>query len=350
MTTPAEVALLRLAAQRLVGPVEVPVQAVGWLTALQAQDLPGALVSVALRTRARSVPDVVAALDAGLVVRSWPLRGTLHLVAAQDLAWLLDLCAPRVVRGSAGRHRQLGLDAAQLDRAAAVAVEALSGGRLLARAGLFAAWAAAGVSPEGQRGVHLLRHLSLCGVTVLGPMVGAQQQVALLDEWVPSPRRLERDEALGELAVRYFRSHGPAPLADLVRWAQLTVTDARAALALARPHLEAVDVDGTEHLLDPATPGLLAAARAAADGVLLLPGFDELVLGHGDRSAVVAPEHADRVVPGGNGMFLRTVVVAGRAVGTWAPDRRGGLAATPFTAFPPGVEAALPAAYADLPR
>ena len=105
-------------------------------------------------------------------------------------------------------------------------------------------------------------------------------------------------------------------------------------------------------MLDPATPELLAEHRAAASGTFLLPGFDEFVLGYGDRSAVLEPEHFQQIVPGNNGMFRPTVVHQGRIVGTWGWAGRGAkrvVSATPFTTWPEGVEARIPGLAADLP-
>jgi hypothetical protein len=134
VTTPHEIALLRLVAQGIAGPRQPrAVDVVRWLTAMQAQDLPGALTSAALRLAAPDRAQVVLALSSGEVVRSWPMRGTLHLVAAADLVWLVELLAPRVVAGSAARQRQLELDQEQLDRARSLAVDALCGGRRLRR-------------------------------------------------------------------------------------------------------------------------------------------------------------------------------------------------------------------------
>ena len=86
------IAAMRLTAQRL-GTVRSasPADAVRWMLAIQAQDLPGAKWSLGLRTQGCTRADADAALDAGEVVRSWPLRGTLHLVAAEDIGWLLSL-------------------------------------------------------------------------------------------------------------------------------------------------------------------------------------------------------------------------------------------------------------------
>lgn len=349
----SEVGLLRIVAQRLAGePAATAADAVRWLTAVQAQDPKGALTSVALRTAARSRAEVEQAFDAGEVVRSWPMRGTLHLVAAQDLPWMLPLLTPRVLAGAAARRAQLDIDDRTIDRTGALTSEALQGGRRLARAELLAAWNAGGLDTSSQRGYHLIAHLAQTGLVCFGPTAGGEQLLVLVDEWIREPRRLERDEALAELALRFLRSHGPAPVADLVRWTGLRAADARTGVDLVRDQLEVLDVDGVEHLMDPHTPERLAAARREAAGVLLLPGFDELMLGYGDRSAMLAPEHADRIVPGGNGVFRPTVIARGGVVATW---KRGGRTAAPtleldaFTPLPARVATAARQAWTRLP-
>ena len=353
MRTPADIGRLRLAAQRLAGsPARDAAEVVRRLTAVQAQDYGGAVTSVALRSAARSRGEVEQALDAGGIVRTWPMRGTLHFVAAEDAAWLLALLAQRVLRASAGRRTRLGLDDAELERGRRLTVAALAGGSRLTRRELFGLWDEAGVATAGQRGIHLLQYLALTGTIVFGPTRGRQQLIVLSEEWLPATRRLERDEALAELAWRYFAGHGPATLRDLARWAGLPLTDARAGLAAARPRLDVLEIDGTEHFLDPETPERLAAAGPAADGVLLLPGFDEFLLGYGDRSAVLGPKHAERIAPGGNGVFRPTVVSGGRVVGVWRHIADGGrrtFAAEPFESFSPQVTAAIERAHAALP-
>ena len=353
MTSPHEVALLRLVAQRLAGPpLPDAATTVRWLTAVQAQDSPGALTSVALRTEGGTRAVVEAALDAGEVVRSWPMRSTLHLVAAEDLGWIQQLCGPRVLAGAAKRRATLGLTEAEAERARELAVAALLGGGRRTRAALLRAFDEGGVATTGQRGYHLLWYLAQTGTLCLGPTDGGEQLFVLTDEWIAKPRRLDREEALAELALRFFRGHGPATVPDLARWSGLTVTDSRAGLALVRDQLGSIDVDGTEHLLDPATPELLDTVREQARGLFLLPGFDEFVLGYGDRSAVLDPAFADRIVPGGNGMFRPTVVHDGRIVGTWRWTGKGAkrtAAAEPFTEFDDALREAIAARAAALP-
>lgn len=353
MLTPHEVARLRLAAQHIAGSgAATATETVRRLTAMQAQDPAGVLTSVALRTRAGTRQGVEAAMDAGEVVKSWPMRGTLHLVAAEDLPWLLELTAPRVVAGAARRRAALDLDPSTLERAREVALRTLAGGRRLRRAELLGRWDEAGLTTSGQRGYHMLWHIAQTGTLCFGPVRDGEQLVVLVAEWIPQPRRLDREEALGELALRYFRSHGPATVKDFTRWTNLVAADVRTGLALARPRLAGIEVDGVEHLLDPDVPGLLAACREHARGVFLLPGFDEYVLGYGDRRAALPVEHAERIVPGSNGVFRPTVIADGQVVGTWQRAGRGaqrGPVATPFTSFTDGVRAGIERAYAALP-
>ncbi len=283
------------------------------MLALQAQDYPGVKWSVGIRYPQPSEAAVDAAFQAGDIVRSWPLRGTLHLVPAEDVGWLLALTAPRVLRSAAARRAYLGLEEADVERAREIAIASLAGSRVLSRDALLAAIAAGGVSTTGQRAYHLLWYLAQTGTLVLGAPLGRQQTFALLDEWVRSPRRLQHEEALGELALRYFRSHGPATDRDLARWSALTLTDVRRGLAASRRLLATVEVEGVTYHL---APEILEAASPATS-VNLLPGFDEYLLGYGDRSAALAAEHSQAVVPGGNGMFKPTIVVDGQVVGTW---------------------------------
>lgn len=348
-----EIGLLRLVAQRIAGPPCATVtEAVRRLTAAQAQDYPGALTSIALRTEEASRKAVEAALNAGAVVRSWPMRGTLHFVVADDLAWMLELMAGRVIAGAGSRRARLELGDETIERARHTAIGTLAGGGQLRRSELLATWEQAGIATTGQRGYHLIGHLAQTGTLCFGPVRDGEQALVRLDEWVPEPRQPSREEALGELALRYFRGHGPATVKDFARWTKLTVTDARAGLATAQPELERLDVDGTSYFMDPDTPERLESYRSSARGVFLLPGFDEYILGYADRSAVVPDAYADQLVPGNNGMFRATVVSSGQVVGTWKRSGRGvdqTALATPFTSFTRRVSDAIPRLYDALP-
>ena len=299
-------------------------QIVRSMLAIQGQDLPGARWSIGLRGDGLTDDDVCASFDAGDIVRSWPMRGTLHVAAAEDIGWMLELMASRVTRASATRRAALGITGEDLELARDASFAALGGRRALSREALLTAIAASGIVIDGQRAYHLLGYLAQTGILVLGPIIGKQQAFVLLEEWVPTPRRLGREEALGELAGRYFRSHGPATERDLARWSGLPLGDVRRGMALCENGLARLEIGGIVYHLAPEVLDTVPAAHPepVLPDVRLLPGFDEFLLGYGDRSAALAPEHAAAVVPGGNGMFLPTIVIDGEVMGTWKRTTR----------------------------
>ena len=298
-------------------PVARPTDVAGvveWFGAMQAQDVASGMWSLGVRLPGRTLDDVREALERREALRTWPMRGTVHLVPARDARWMLEVTGVRTLAGAAARRATLGLTEAEADRAADVLGAALAGGGRLTRAQCLATLNAAGIETAGQRGYHLLWYASQRGVTCIAPHVGTEQTFALLEEWVPDPRRPERDEALGILALRYFRSHGPTTAQDFARWTGLTVTDARRGITVAGDALAAVHVDGREALVDAA---LLDAPREPVDDLHVLPGFDEYLLGFRDRALMLDPAHQQAVIPGGNGVFQATVVRGGRVAGTW---------------------------------
>lgn len=319
---------LRLASQRLAGDdATSAAEVVRWMTAMQAQDLPAALWAVGVRVPGAGIADVRAAIDAGAVVRSWPIRGTLHLVAPEDLRWMLELTAERLTRSIAARHRQLDIAWSDIEKARDLALDRILAGGPISRSELFKVFDAGGQPTQGQRGIHLLGSLCRHGWLVLGPLSGNQQLVAAFDEWIPVSRTLEREEALAEFLLRYFRSHGPATLRDFAWWTQLPLTEVRAAFENVRQKLEELEIEGTSYWLSPHVAALLETGLPGARSVHLLPGFDEFVLGYADRSLVLDPEYSDLIVPGGNGVFKKTVVGAGKVIGTWALQGSGPRAA-----------------------
>ena len=291
-----------------------------WFGAMQAQDVHSALWSLGSRMPGATLAEVSAALERKEALRTWPMRGTVHLVPARDAAWMVAILGARPLAQGERRRAMLGLDEADANRAVAALASALEGGNRLTRAECVEAIRAAGFETAGQLGYHLLWYASQLGVTAIAPHVGTEQTFVLLDEWVPDPVRPERDEALGIIAERYFRSHGPAPLKDFVRWTGLTVSDAQRGVHTAGDALVPVETVGG--------PMLAAADALDAPGTVTVPpwlapaGFDEYMLGYGQRDLLLRPEHARAVVPGNNGMFRATLVRDGEVVGVWTRTKR----------------------------
>jgi hypothetical protein len=308
---------MRLRSQRIeYSPRTGVTETVRHLLAMQAQDFAQALWAVGVRTPGSRRSDVLAALERAEVVRSLPMRGTLHFVAAKDLGWMLSLTAERMLASAAGRLRALDIDPATLDRSAEIVAAALTGGGRLSRTEFMALLESNGISTAGQRGYHIIFVLCQRRLICWGPPSGTQQALVLLDEWVAAPRLLERNEALREFALRYFTGHGPATPRDFAWWTKLTLTDARAAIALAADELtELRNGDDPYWVASRQVDAAPASRRRSA--VHVLPGFDEYLLGYQDRALPLAAEHSQRIVPGSNGIFLPLIVSKGRVIGTW---------------------------------
>lgn len=344
----ADLLRMRRLAHALDGePEPTPVGVARRMLAVQAQDFAAGCLALAVRTASTTRAGVRAELDAGRIVRSWPMRGTLHFVPSEDLRWMLSLTAGRMLASLASRHRQLELEAPDFALARDTVTAALAGGEHIGRTELMALWEEAGIATTGQRGSHLIYYLAQTGVLCWGPTHGNQQALVLLDEWVPTPRTLEPDEAWAEYLLRYLRGHGPATIRDFVWWTKGTVAGAKTALAVLGDAVTTIEVEGVEHLVttdlaDRATGR--PESRAERETVRLLPAFDEYLLGYRDRSPVLDDEHAATIVPGGNGVFQPVLIVRGRVAGTW---RRGvdGPEVMPFHPLTAGQTASLGRAH-----
>jgi hypothetical protein len=283
------------------------------LGAVQAQDYASALWAMGLRLPQATETDIEQAIADRTIVRTWLMRGTLHFVAAADINWMLKFLTPRTIAQAARRNQQLELDETTFIRCEKVFVRALQGGNQLTREEMFALLQRDRIAVHSQRGYHILWRLAQESILCFGTRQGKRQTFALLDEWVPRGPSLETDAALTELALRYFCGHGPATLADFVGWAGLKVSEARAGIEMASSRLARETIEGKVYWMPPGSPAL----HLNSSSVYLLPGFDEYILGYQDRSASLDAQYAQRIVPGGNGIFLPTIVSNGRVVGTW---------------------------------
>ena len=313
--TIAPLVLQRLSNQRIAGNrFGRPEEVVRWMGAMQAQDYAQAVWAVGLRTASATLSEVEQAIADKKIVRTWPMRGTLHFVPPEDAQWMLQLSAARTLARSRRRYEQLGLDQAVLERGRQLFYDALRGGGCLSRADMMALLENAGIPAGNQRGYHILGYAALTGLICMGPLREKQQTFVLLDEWALHARSLPREEALAELARRYFSSRGPATLRDFAWWAGLPLGEARAGMAPAGPMLVSQTIDGEEYWQ---VREYLAPAGDQAGDFHLLPGFDEYLIGYTTRGAVLPEEHAEKIIPGGNGIFLPLIVAAGQVAGTW---------------------------------
>lgn len=311
----------RIAGERFNGPAEV----VAWMGMIQAQDYLAALWAIGLRMTGATEAMIEKAIADRTIIRTWPARGTLHFVAAPDVRWMLDLLAPRAIARSAGRFRQLGIDEQMLARSRKSITRALRGGATLSRPAIFQLLESEKVSTAGQRGIHILWRLAHEGLICYGAREGKQHTFALLDEWVPRAETLPRDQAMAELATRYFTGHGPATLKDFAWWSGLTDADAREGIESAGPAIIHEVIEGCEHWIARSAQ----TRKTSPSTAYLLPAFDEYLVGYKDRSAVLNDRFARRANAGG-GILNPTIVIRGNVVGTWKRTfKRGAVIVTP---------------------
>ena len=303
----------RLTSQLLTGNgLHEPAAVVAHLGAMQAQDYPGALWSVGLRVPGSTLCDIETAVARRQIVRTWPMRGTLHFVAAADVRWMVELLGPRATAAARSRATQLGLDEAVFQKCRDICQEVLGGDKQLSRKAICQEFEKRGIATASQRGIHILRHLSEEGLLCFGLHEGKQPTFALLAEWAPQARTLPREAALAKLAATYFGGHGPATLKDFIGWTMLTVADAKLGIELAKDALTTATFDSKTYWFS-----RKQAVPPKTPDVQLLPGFDEYLLGYKDRTAVLEHEHAQKIVPGNNGMFISTLVIDGLVAGLW---------------------------------
>jgi hypothetical protein len=307
-----------LAARSAANTAGVAAAAVG----LQAQDIGAARLGVRARSTAVDEASVVNAIQRERsAVRTWLMRSTVHLVAAEDLRWMAELYGPVMERNHRTRWRNLGITETVIDTALAHARELL-GGRGLTRHELAAELAARGLElgDDGQAPTHLLAALTARGLTCRGADRGRDATFVLIDDWVP-PAPPPADP-LQELARRYFRAFGPATAADFATWSGLP---SGAAIASIRDELTEVEFDGRRGW----TLGRVEPVRAFR----LLPMFDNYLLGYRDRTAMLDPGRHPQVYVGG--IIKASVVCDGRVIGIWRLDRAARTAAVRVTPFEP---------------
>jgi hypothetical protein len=288
-------------------------EVVRWMGAVQAQDYAAAKWAVGQRTKIPSEAKVEQDIAEGKILRTHVMRPTWHFVAPDDIRWLLKLTAPRVNTASAYYYRQVELDTTVFKRSNTVIEKALRGGKQLTRDELGSALKEAGITAIGIRLAYIIMRAELDGVICSGARRGKQFTYSLLDERSSKAKTLPREEALSELAQRYFQSHGPATLQDFVWWSGLTMADSKTGLEMVQSQFTRESIDGQAYWFsDSKSP-----EKETSPSVYLLPNYDEYIVGYTDRSAIFNISHNKKLDARSNVLFTHTMVINGQITGTW---------------------------------
>ncbi len=312
--TKSDIARLRLANQHISNPsFKKPSDVVEWLGAVQAQDYAGAKWALGLRMQRATDRVIDQAFTDGSILRTHLMRPTWHFVAPTDIRWLLALTAPRVHAVNATMYRTLELDRATCTRSNAALAKVLRGGQQLTRDELRRVLENAGIAAEnGLRLAYLMMYAELEGLICSGARRGKQFTYALVDERAPHAKTLKREEALAELARRYFTSRAPASVQDYAKWSGLTIADAQRGLEAVRPRLVRELVDGQTLWRSNSS----SSENQTAPSAHLLSIYDEYISGYKDRSAIGTAEVGVKLIALGNALNS-IIVIDGQIVGVW---------------------------------
>ena len=352
-----QVRLFRLRAQRLtprhkdsVSDVALLVQE---LCGIQAQDARAAALALRVRSTGLVADDVERArVQERTIIRTWGQRGTLHLLATEDLGWLLPLFGPVFIAGGQRRRAELGLDEDTCARGIRIIRDVLASRGPLTRADIVEQLAIHGLHIEGQARPHLLHRAALEGVICLGPDRGTEPAYILLSDWVQQGRPLLQEAAYAELALRYLGAYGPATPEDMAAWSGLPISRIRTAWRHSADQFIEVETGGSTAWMLKTRAAWLDEPLTADRVVCLLPGFDIYLLGYQQRDLAVPWQYAKRINAGG-GILHPALLLDGRAVGTWKSLRKKKhlqVIVEPFDQLAPEVYPGLEAEVADLAR
>lgn len=289
-----------------------PAEIVKWLGAVQAQDYYGSLWAIGLRGKKTLHSTAIeSAIAEKKIIRTWPMRHTLHFVSPEDIRWMLKWLNPRVNSFSSARMRELEIDEQIISKSRKIFIKALGGTKQITRNGMYQLLEDHGISSANQRGIHILGELSIEGLLCFGVREGKQFTFTLLDEWVPPAPELARDEALAELARKYFHSHGPATVQDFAWWTGLSLTDCRKIIASLNKVLYEYKADNTVYWHG---ENNFKNKTSKNVSVFLLPAFDEYLVSYKDRRAAISTL-APKLSP--FSLLSPTVIINGLAAGTW---------------------------------
>lgn len=314
-----EVRVIRLRSQRLHPETSATAvrEAVAGICGVQAQDQQAAGLAVRARSQGLTASHVTTALFKDRsIVRTWCIRGSLHLLATTDVSWILSVFGPVFVARSRRRLSNLGFDDEACEQAMNEIESSLAAHGPLTCTEIATSLQEAGIKIDldSQAPYHLIRRAALLGILCeVAPKDGAESY-DLLDKWVSLDDPPDRETALSELARRYLKAYQPATIEDFASWSKLPMRDVRKAWGLINADTTTISIEGkAATVLTDNFP-----VETDSDSVILrlLPAYDTYVLGYDGREHTVPAEYDSRVWPGG-GIIHPIVTLNGHTIGTW---------------------------------
>lgn len=306
------IAALRLHNQHILkSTLTSPEEAVKWFGAVQAQEYLFSLWALGLRVPGSTEETIKKAITERKIIRTWPMRGTIHYVPAEDTAWMTALMAKRVNLKFKNQLEKMGLPHSTVLAAKPLLIKALEQGDHLTRAELYEKLEQGGIKNAKKFGLFIVAYWAQEGLLCFGIHRGKQPTFTLLEQWVPNQQKLTVEESLAEITRRYFQSHGPATLHDFAWWSGLTITEVKQGIKLVGNFLASHEYRGKQYFT---ATSLNISQPVSAAGSFLLPCFDEYTVSYKDRSVAVDQEN---LVNYGYGVNWNNIIIDGRITGAW---------------------------------
>ena len=298
-----------------------PKDLVSWMGAIQAQSYEMSKWAVGIRTKSARISDVEEALQKGEILRTHILRPTWHLVAAEDIRWMLALSSKRIKAAIESYGKYLDIPNNLYSKSFHLIEKILEGNKSMTKQEIGEEITRSGITIDTIKMNHLIMQAEAEGIICSGIYQGSKNTYALLEERVAPAKKLEKEEALARLATKYFQSHSPASLQDFTWWSGLSITEARQAIKLIEPNLIA-DRFASENVYIHES---YDKNIKTDNGLYLLPSYDEYLISYKDRTTVLDLQHHSKAFSN-NGIFQPVILHQGIIIGNWKKSiKKGGI-------------------------
>lgn len=303
-----------------------PEEVVSHFGAMQAQEYRMMRWAVEMRTKRPSLKAFTKAFNEGRIVRLHLLRGTWQLVSAEDYWWMLELCgskAKQVINGWMSSNK-ISIPDDELYSIREILISTADAKGSVTKEDFEEALAERNITMDNHRLSYHIRFSELDGVLCSGDLLPMKATYALASKKIPQTEKKDRDEALMLLTRKYFKSHQPATLEDFVWWSGLGINDCRKGIELLgdsihiiKPHnfttSKKQNLTREFYLLDD------CRTRGFRKGeYLLIPPYDEYLIGYKSREIVLEPEHKHHA-HNNSGIFQPVIAHDGIICGNWSP-------------------------------
>lgn len=302
-----------------------------WMGAMQAQDYSMSKWAMGIRLKIATEDSINNEINSGRILRTHLLRPTWHFVSDDDIYWILRLTGPRIKASLSTRDKQLELTDGVYNKCNRILERSLRDNNHQTREELILELKRSKINVEENRASHIFMRAEIDGLICSGRQKNGKPTFAILGEWVPVHKKFNKDEALKELACRYFISHGPATINDFNWWSGLKMSDVKLALEYNKDILRSeVILNQTywmaENNFKPAS---------SCNEVFLLPSYDEFLISYRDRSASL-PTGLNKKVISDNGIFFPTIMQNGQVIGAWKRNIKNNRLIITSKLFKPG--------------